>query len=249
MITPTGKVIRHDIHDYLPYVHEPASHNVCTSPGFGWDSGLPAAGSGGDADLVAESHENPEIPLAKPGEKKWARTDTNAKQFRVTKAGGPDWDLVTRRMTTDSNTGEIIEDIFVKDAPEDFDWYAPLSKPTSTTTILWYREPTMEEQAQRRIDDAADAVKQMRVSQLPDPMSIQHLMTHLPKHPDCPECQKAKLKQAHCRRVPPERKNKITEFGQELSADTLLSKNEASTSLEGDKFAIIFHDEGTGWLE
>ena len=89
----------------------------------------------------------------------------------------------------------------------------------------------MEEQAQRRIDEAADAVKQMRVSQLPDPMSIQHLMTHLPKHPDCPECQKAKLKQAHCRRVPPERKNKITEFGQELSADTLLSKNEASTSL------------------
>ena len=107
----------------------------------------------------------------------------------------------------------------------------------------------MEEQAQRRIDDAADAVKQMRVSQLPDPMSIQHLMTHLPKHPDCPDCQKAKLKQVHCRRVPPERKNKITEFGQELSADTLLSKNEASTSLEGDKFAIIFHDEGTGWLE
>ena len=57
---------------------------------------------------------------------------------------------------------------------------------------------------------------------------IEHLMTH---------------------RVPPERKEKITEFGQELSADTLLSKNEVSASLEGDRFAIIFHDEGTGWLE
>ena len=49
--------------------------------------------------------------------------------------------------------------------------------------------------------------------------------------------------------MPPERKNRVTEFGQELSADTLLSKNEVSTSLDGDKFAINFHDEGTGWLE
>ena len=29
----------------------------------------------------------------------------------------------------------------------------------------------------------------------------------------------------------------------------MLSKNEVSTSLDGDRFAIIFHDEGTGWLE
>ena len=98
----------------------------------------------------------------------------------------------------------------------------------------------MEEHAEQRTSDAADAVNQMRLSKLPDPMSLQHLMTHLPKHPDCPDCQKAKLKHAHCRRVPPERKEKVTEFGQELSADTLLSKNEASTSLDGDRFAIIF---------
>ena len=29
----------------------------------------------------------------------------------------------------------------------------------------------------------------------------------------------------------------------------MLSKNEVSTSLDGDRFAIIFHDEGTGWLK
>ena len=100
----------------------------------------------------------------------------------------------------------------------------------------------MEEQAEQRTSDAADAVTQMRLSKskLPDPMSLQHLMTHLPKHPDCLDCQKATLKHVHCRRVPPERKENVTEFGQELSADTLLSKNEASTSLDGDRFAIIF---------
>ena len=124
MVTPAGKVIRHMIIDYLPYVQEPDSHNVCTSSGFGWETGLPAAGSGGDADPDANGQGNPETPVAKSGEKKWARTDTNAKRFRATKSGGPDWNLVTRRMTTNSDTGEIIQDVYVKDVSEDFDWYA-----------------------------------------------------------------------------------------------------------------------------
>ena len=143
-------------------------------------------------------------------------------------------------MTTNFDTGDVIEDILVKDAPEDFDWYAPLNNPTNIVTTFWYKELSMEEQAEQRTKEAADAVNQMRLNNLPDPLSIQHLMTHLPKHPDCLDCQKAKLKHVHCRRAPPERKEQVTEFGQELSADTLLSKNEASTSLEGDRFAIIF---------
>ena len=104
MITAAGRIIRHDIIDYLPYVQEPTSHSVCTSPGFGWETGLPASGSGGDADPAAA---DPETPAAKSGEKKWARTDMNANRFRATKTGGPDWNLVTRRLTTDSDTGEL----------------------------------------------------------------------------------------------------------------------------------------------
>ena len=97
-------------------------------------------------------------------------------------------------MTTNSDTAEIIEDAHVKNVSEDFDWYAPLDQPTNTTTIFWYREPSMEEQAHQKLDEAAEAVNQMRVIKLPDPMSIEHLMTHLPKHPDCADCQKSKLK-------------------------------------------------------
>ena len=70
MITPAGKIIRHEIIDYLPYVQEPTSHNVCTSPGFGWETGLPAAGSGGDADSVANDSGIPEIPEVKSGERR-----------------------------------------------------------------------------------------------------------------------------------------------------------------------------------
>ena len=128
-------------------------------------------------------------------------------------------------MTTNSDTGVIIEDVNVKDVSEDFDWYAALEQPTNITTVFWHREPSMEEQARQKLDEAADTGNQMRISKLPDPMSVEHLMTHLLKHPDCAACQKSKLNHAHCRRVLPERKEKITEFGQDLSADTLLSKN------------------------
>ena len=62
MITAAGRIIRHDIHDYLPYVQEPMTHSVCTSPGFGWETGLPASGSGGDADPAVV---DPETPVGK----------------------------------------------------------------------------------------------------------------------------------------------------------------------------------------
>ena len=74
----------------------------------------------------------------------------NAKRFRATKTGGPDWNLVTRRLTTNFDTGDVIEDILVKDAPEDFDWYAPLNNPTNIVTTFWYKELSMEEQAASR---------------------------------------------------------------------------------------------------
>ena len=65
MITPAGKVIRHVIIDYLPYAQGPDSHNVCTSSGFGRETGLPAAGSGGDADPVADGHGKTGNPFGK----------------------------------------------------------------------------------------------------------------------------------------------------------------------------------------
>ena len=54
---------------------------------------------------------------------------------------------------------------------------------------------------------------------------------------------------SHCRRVPDERKEKITKFGQEVTADTLDAKNRVSVSYDGSKYAIIWYDEGTKWRE
>ena len=93
---------------------------------------------------------------------------------------------------------------------------------------------------------AETVLEEARISTLPDPNSLEHLMTHLPKHPDCRACQIAKMKSSHCRRVPHEHKEKVTKFGQEVTADTLVAKNAVSKSYDGSKYAIVWYDEGTG---
>ncbi len=87
---------------------------------------------------------------------------------------------------------------------------------------------------------AETVLEEARMSTLPDPNSLEHLMTHLPKHPDCRAGQIAKMKASHCRRVPHEHKEKVTKFGQEVTADTLVAKNAVSKSCEGSKSAIVW---------
>ena len=43
----------------------------------------------------------------------WAREDRRATAFRTTLVGGPKWQTVNRRVTTDVDTGEVIEDLAI----------------------------------------------------------------------------------------------------------------------------------------
>ena len=61
-----------------------------------------------------------------------------------------------------------------------------------------------------------------------------HQMTHLPKNPWCPACQVSKRKTKHARRTTDATAHKApTKFGQEIVADTLISKNPQSTGYDG----------------
>ena len=53
----------------------------------------------------------------------------------------------------------------------------------------------------------------------PGPNSLEHLLTHLPKHPDCQICKIAKMKNKHCRR-----KVKIDPLEKVPGHTTLVSK-------------------------
>ena len=41
----------------------------------------------------------------------WTRADYGARRFRATLTDGPDWKYVTRRVTVDADSGEVIEDL------------------------------------------------------------------------------------------------------------------------------------------
>ena len=50
------------------------------------------------------------IPNA-DGSGQWIREDREARRFRTTASNGPEWKYVTRRLTVDMDTGEVLEDL------------------------------------------------------------------------------------------------------------------------------------------
>ena len=97
---------------------------------------------------------------------------------------------------------------------------------------------------------------------LPDLNSIEHLLTHLPKHPDCYACQLSKMKKTHARRVKEHDGPAPEKFGDQCTADTLVSKNKQSrgecpdatlarkmaTVMPDMTHAIVFLDEACEYL-
>jgi hypothetical protein len=68
-------------------------------------------------------------------------------------------------------------------------------------------------------------------------VSREHLMTHMPKNKWCPACQRAKMQHKACRSgstlgpVP-------ESFGDQVTADHIVSRSEASQGLTGEKNAL-----------
>ena len=68
----------------------------------------------------------------------WHRRDWGASAFRITMRGGPEYSPVTRRVATDLNTGEIIENLPVDATQQSL--HSPLPfRPRDIRTTLYYR--------------------------------------------------------------------------------------------------------------
>ena len=78
--------------------------------------------------------------------------------------------------------------------------------------------------------------------------SREHMMTHMPKNKWCPACQRAKMQHKACRRgsslgpVP-------ESFGDQVTADHIISRSTASQGLTGEKNALVLLDRATGYIE
>ena len=74
-----------------------------------------------------------------PATKTWYRVGRNAKAFLTTKTGGPLWSKVTRRVTLDLSSADIIEDLKVNKSTAETLLHRLLPAGTSgTCTILYH---------------------------------------------------------------------------------------------------------------
>ena len=70
-----------------------------------------------------------------------------------------------------------------------------------------------------------------------------HALTHLPKNPYCYSCIIAKMVKPHHRRRNAIPEHKLPKaFGDQITSDHLISKNDASVGYNGSKFAQVILD-------
>ena len=76
---------------------------------------------------------------------------------------------------------------------------------------------------------------------------VAHLMTHMPKHPKCPICMRAKPQRKQCRggALGPRPDN----FAQQLTADTLIACSEQNIGLDDEANGLVMTDRATTWLD
>ena len=83
--------------------------------------------------------------------------------------------------------------------------------------------------------------------------SDDHYILHIPKHPKCDACQRAKSQKRQCRRQRTDDvllgEGRATKFGEVLTFDHIVTVDPAAMSVEGDANALTIKDLGTGWIE
>eukprot|EP00971_Amphidinium_carterae_P247012 4905493-Amphidinium_carterae.1 len=72
----------------------------------------------------------------------WERVDEAAKCYLCTRAPGPPWDLVYRRVTYDLQTKEIIQDVLIDEiTKKQRQGPLPAEHLKGTRTLFYYRRP------------------------------------------------------------------------------------------------------------
>ena len=107
------------------------------------------------------------------------------------------------------------------------------------------------ETAEDEVEDVDGEAIELRVKDRA--MSLQHMMTHYPKNPHCPVCQRSKMQQAHC----PDRSKRpgngslgdLKEFGDALTADHFDAKTEVDKGVGGETFGFVVHDCFTNYTD
>ena len=103
----------------------------------------------------------------------WSRIDLGKKVFQTRKNPGPPWDQVVRRVTKNLVDDSEVENLLVANAPEKFNWHAPLPEGvTDIETVLYYRAPESEAQASEAPASSSEVVAKAAPEAAPEPKDV-----------------------------------------------------------------------------
>eukprot|EP00435_Cladocopium_sp_Y103_P006156 s2440_g2.t1 len=78
--------------------------------------------------------------------------------------------------------------------------------------------------------------------------SIQHMLTHIPKNPFCDICQRAKMFKPPSYAVGGSTKVDAENFGDHITADFLVTRDEEEVGIDDEKTALVVKDIATGFM-
>eukprot|EP00435_Cladocopium_sp_Y103_P051725 s387_g16.t1 len=78
--------------------------------------------------------------------------------------------------------------------------------------------------------------------------SIQHMLTHIPKNPYCDICQRAKMFKPPSYAVGGSTKVEAENFGDHITADFLVTRDEEEVGIDDEKTALVVKDVATGFM-
>ena len=127
--------------------------------------------------------------------------------------------------------------------------YLPLSRSHPCAAATPFNPNELAEMAtQEEIDESYEVLDSGKRDLKAEAKSIEHMMTHLPKNPHCSVCSRAKMENVKTHRRGGVDAHGFTEFGQHVTADTIVLRGVKDRGIGNKNNAIVFFDFGTKYL-
>ena len=82
-----------------------------------------------------------------------------------------------------------------------------------------------------------------------DSLTLEHLMTHLPKNAHCSACQRANMVKKHARTKKRTPDHMPTTFGDQVTAYHLIANRADNQGHDGSKYAVVVYDLATRYRD
>ena len=223
LVSPSGRKIPLDVHDFVPYCSAAKKPQTVVRPGTKVANVLSAM-----VCLACEESEekmvSPSVPLVPE------HSQPNSVGAAAGSSNDPPADVVP-----EVPREEVEKPIPAVTTPKD---PAQDERPEADEDLDLLSFPKMRQDTEREKLLRAEAT------------SLRHLMTHLPKNPYCAHCQRAKITSKPARQRHPANDDCPPEqFWDRVLCDTMVLKNEPSKGFDGSQYGITFMDEATGYTD